>query len=96
MRDELSLGQDISISLYDGIKLRQMVFHSMKERVRSKMYGEVEAVCLKSTTLFSTFGDQEGTIRIWYLSEREKIPILMELGLPVGNVIFELEAVEEM
>ncbi len=96
LRDELHPGQDIPISVYDGMKLRRMVFHSMKERVRSKMYGEVEAVCLESTTPFSTFGDQEGTIRIWYLNEKEKIPILMELGLPVGNVKFELEAVEEI
>jgi hypothetical protein len=96
LRDELNPGQDIPISLYDGIRLRQMVFHSIKERVRSKMYGEVEVICLKSTTPFSTFGDQEGTIRIWYLNERGKIPILMELDLPVGNVKFELEAIEEI
>ncbi|MBP1741022.1 MAG: hypothetical protein H6Q48_3315, partial [Deltaproteobacteria bacterium] len=96
LRDELHPGKDIPISLYDGIKLRQMVFHSMKERVRSRMYGEVEAVCLKSTTPFSSFGDQEGTISIWYLDERVRIPLLMELGLPVGNVTFELEAVEEI
>jgi hypothetical protein len=72
-----------------------MVFHSKKEKVRSKMYGEVEAVCLESTTPFSTFGDKEGIIRIWYLNNREKIPILMELDLPVGNVKFELEEVSK-
>ena len=59
------------------------------------MYGEVEAVCLESTTPFSTFGDKEGIIRIWYLNNREKIPILIELDLPVGNVKFELEEVKE-
>jgi len=59
------------------------------------MYGEVEAVCLESTTSFSTFGDKEGIIRIWYMNNREKIPILMELELPVGNVKFELEEVKE-
>ncbi len=95
LRDEFHPGQDIRISLYDGMKLRQMVFHSKKEKVRSKMYGEVEAVCLESTTPFSTFGDKEGIIRIWYLNNREKIPILMELDLPVGNVKFELEEVKE-
>jgi hypothetical protein len=72
-----------------------MVFHSKKEKVNSKMYGEVEAVCLESTTSFSTFGDKEGIIRIWYTNNREKIPILMELDLPVGNVKFELEEVKE-
>jgi hypothetical protein len=95
LRDEFHPGQDIRISLYDGMKLRQMVFHSKKEKVRSKMYGEVEAVCLESTTPFSTFGDKEGIIRIWYLNNREKIPILMELDLPVGNVRFELDEVKE-
>jgi hypothetical protein len=95
LRDEFHPGQDIRISLYDGMKLRQMVFHSKKEKVRSKMYGEVEAVCLESTTPFSTFGDKEGIIRIWYLNNREKIPILMELDLPVGNIKFELEEVRE-
>jgi hypothetical protein len=72
-----------------------MVFHSKKEKVNSKMYGEVEAVCLESTTSFSTFGDKEGIIRIWYMNNRERIPILMELDLPVGNVRFELDEVKE-
>ncbi len=96
LRDEFHPGQDIRISLYDGMKLRQMVFHAKKEKINSKMYGEVEAVSLESTTPFSTFGDKEGMIRIWYLNNREKIPILIELDLPVGNVKFELEAVEEI
>jgi hypothetical protein len=95
LKDEFHPGQDIRISLYDGMKLRQMVFHSKKEKVNSKMYGEVEAVCLESTTSFSTFGDKEGIIRIWYMNNREKIPILMELELPVGNVRFELDEVKE-
>ena len=96
LRDEFHPGQDIRISLYDGMKLRQMVFHAKKEKVSSKMYGEVEAVSLESTTPFSTFGDKEGMIRIWYLNNREKIPILIELDLPVGNIKFELEAIEEI
>jgi len=95
LRDEFHPGEDIRISLYDGMKLRQMVFHSKKEKVKSKMYGEVEAVCLESTTSFSTFGDKEGIIRIWYTNDREKIPILIELDLPIGIVRFELEEVRE-
>ncbi len=94
LRDEFHPGQDIQISLFDGNKLRQMVFHSKKENVGSKMYGEVEAICLESTTPFSNFGDKEGIIRIWFLNNREKIPILIELDLPVGNVKFELEEVK--
>jgi hypothetical protein len=95
LKDEFHPGEDIRISLYDGIKLRQMVFHSRKEKVKSIMYGEVEAVCLESTTSFAAFGDKEGIIRIWYTNNREKIPILMELDLPIGNVKFELEEVRK-
>jgi len=95
LKDELHPSQDIRISVFDGIKLRQMVFRSTKKKVRSKIYGEVEAVCLESTTPFSTFGDKEGTIRIWYTIDGKKIPILMEFDLPVGNIKFELEAVKE-
>ena len=95
LRDEFHPGQDIQISLFDGMKLRQMVFHAKKERVSSKIYGEVEAICLESTTPFSTFGDKEGMIRIWFLNNKEKIPILIELDLPVGNVKFELEEVKD-
>jgi hypothetical protein len=72
-----------------------MVFHSKKEKVKSKLYGEVEVVCLESTTSFSTFGEKEGNIRIWYTMDGEKIPISMELDLPIGSVRFELEEVKE-
>jgi len=95
LREEFHPGQAIQMSLYDGVKLRQMVFHSKKEKVKSRIYGEVEAVCLESITSFSTFGDKEGIIRIWYTNGRERIPISMELELPVGNVRFELEEVKE-
>lgn len=95
LKEELHPGQDIRMSIYDGVKLRQMVFHSKKERVKSKKYGEVEAVCLESTTSFSSFGDKEGIIRIWYTADERKIPLSMELDLPVGSVRFELEEMKE-
>lgn len=95
LRDELHPGQDIQISLFDGMKLHQMIFHSKKEKVQSKLYGEVEAICVESTSSFSTFGDQEGTIRIWFTTDGEKIPISIELDLPIGNVRFELDEVKE-
>ena len=93
LKEELHPEKDIHMSIYDGVKLRQMVFHPKKEKVKSKMFGEVEAVCLESTTSFSTFGEKEGTIRIWYTNHGEKIPISMELELPVGNIRFELESI---
>jgi hypothetical protein len=95
LRDEFHPEGDIQISLFDGNKLRQMIFHAKKEKVGSKMYGEVETICLESTTPFSNFGDKEGIIRIWFLNNREKIPIFIELDLPVGDIKFELEEVKE-
>jgi len=95
LKEEVYPGQDISMSIFDGVKLRQMVFRSKKEKVGLKKDNVVEAVCLESTTPFSTFGDQEGSIRIWYTANREKIPIVLELDLPIGSVKFELEEVRD-
>jgi len=95
LKEELHPGEEIRMSIYDGVKLRQMVFHSKKEKLMSKRYGEVEAVCLESTTSFAAFGDKEGTIRIWYTNDGGKTPISMELELPIGSVKFELEEVKE-
>ena len=93
LKEDIRPGQNISMSIFDGIKLRQMVFYSKKGKVKSKMYGQVEAVCLESSTPFSTFEDKEGKIRIWYTANGEKVPILIDLELPVGHVRFELESV---
>jgi hypothetical protein len=95
LRENIHPGQDLRMFIFDGVKLREMVFRSKKEKVKTKIFGEVEAVCLESTTSFSTFGEKEGIIRIWYTSDGKKTPILMELDLPIGNVNFELESVEE-
>lgn len=82
------------MSIFDGMKLHPMVFASRKEKVTSKIYGEVEAICLELSTAFSSFDGKEGKIRIWYAGRGEKIPILIELELPVGDIKFELESVE--
>ena len=94
LKDELRPDQDIRMFIYDGVKLREILFHSKKERVKTELYGEIEAVCLESTTSFSTFGDREGVIRIWYTADKEKTPVLIELDLPVGDVVFDLDSVE--
>ena len=96
LKEEIHPGQNIRMSIFDGVKLRQMVFYSKKGKVKSKMYGEVEAVCLESSTSFSTFEDKEGNIRIWYTTNGEKTPILIELELPIGNIKFELESMEKI
>jgi len=95
LKEDIRPGQNISMSIFDGIKLRQMVFYSAKGKVKSKMYGQVEAVCLESSTPFSTFEDKEGKIRIWYTADREKVPILIDLELPVGHIKFELDSLEK-
>ena len=95
LKENLPLHQDLRMSIYDGVKLRQMVFRPKQERVKSKIYGEVEAICLESTTSFASFEDKEGVIRIWYTNDEKKTPILMEFELPVGNVRFELDEVKE-
>ena len=95
LKESLPLHQDLRMSIYDGVKLRHMVFRPKQERVKSKVYGEVEAVCLESTTSFASFEDREGVIRIWYTKDARKTPILMEFQLPVGNLRFELDEVKE-
>ncbi len=92
LKEKIQPGQSIPMSIFDGVKVREMVFYSKKERVKSTIYGEVDAVCLESSTPFSTFGDREGKIRIWYTADGNKTPILMELELPVGHIRFELES----
>jgi len=91
LKEELHPGQEIRMSIFDGIKLRQMVFYTKKERVKSRQHGEIDAVCLESSTSFSTFGEKEGVIRIWYALDGKKTPISMELSLPVGNVRLDLD-----
>lgn len=95
LRESLSPDQEVRMSIFDGVKFREMVFHSKRLRVKSKMLGEVDAVCIESTTTFSSFGEKEGNIRIWYMMKGDKIPIALELDLPIGMVRFELEEVRQ-
>ena len=95
LREGLPPDQEVRMSIFDGVKFRQMVFHSKRSRVKSKALGEVDAVCLESTTAFSSFGEKEGNIRIWYTADGDKIPISLELDLPVGVVRFELEEMRQ-
>jgi hypothetical protein len=95
LKEELYSGQNIQTFIFDGVKMRRMVFYVKKGKVKSTKFGEVEAVCLESSTSFSTFHDREGIIRIWYTTDGKKIPILIELDLPIGDVTFELESMKE-
>ncbi len=95
LKESLPVEQEIHMSIFDGVKFRQMVFQSHRVKVASPFLGTLEAVCLESKTVFSSFGDKEGTIRIWYSANRDRIPISMELDLPTGVVKFELEGIQE-
>lgn len=95
LKEELQPGQSLRVSIFDGIKLREIIFHSREEKVHCPWAGSIQAVRLESITPFSTFGDKEGRIRIWYTAHCEKIPVLMELDLPIGKIRFELDEVRE-
>ena len=94
LKEDLFPGRNVLMSIYDGVRLRQMVFQVSRERVNAKRYGEVEAFRVESMTSFSSFGEREGTIRIWYTADGRKTPIAMEVALPVGNLVFELDSEE--
>ena len=95
-KEELHPGKEIQMSIFDGVKIRQMTFCPKKGKAESATFGGVEALCLESITSFSSFDDSEGIIRIWYTADGEKIPILIELELPVGHIKFELESMEKI
>ena len=39
LKENLRIDQDLRMSIYDGVTLRQMVFHPKLERVKSRLYG---------------------------------------------------------
>lgn len=94
LKEELQPGQTFQISIFDGVKLRRMTLQSREEKINCPLTGPIQAVRLESTAPLSTFGDKEGRIRIWYTALGEKIPVLMELDLPIGRIKFELDGVK--
>jgi hypothetical protein len=96
LKDEFSPEREINLSVYDGVKVRQMVFHSKKEVLKFKEIDELNVLCIESETSFSTFSEKEGTIRIWVTDNPKRIPVAIELILPVGKIKFELEEVREI
>ncbi len=95
LKEDLQPDREIRMSIFDGVKLRQMIFRPRRETVESNLYGRVDTVCLESSTSFSTFGEKEGVIRIWYTLDGKKTPVSMELSLPVGSMRFELDGIEK-
>lgn len=93
LKEDLQPGQEIPMSIFDGLKLRRMVFRPVKETVVLRGE-EQEAICLLSSTSFSTFGEKEGSLRICYSADGRKTPLTLEVSLPVGTVKFELDEAE--
>jgi len=94
LRGDLSPGQDVTISIFDGVKAKQVVFQQKTERFRSRLFGIVDTILLESTKAYLTFNDQEGAMRIWYTHDEKKIPVSIELDLPIGKFRFELDSID--
>jgi hypothetical protein len=93
---EVEEGQTIGMRIYDGIKLREVTFVATSGELSTPLYGEVKAICLESEVPFSSLGDKEGAIKIWYTDDERRFPVNITLELPsLGSVEFELERVEQ-
>jgi hypothetical protein len=96
LESEIEDGQTIGMRIYDGIKLREVTFNATSGELSTPLYGEVKAVCLESEVPFSSLGDKEGAIKIWYTDDERRFPVNITLELPsLGSVEFELERVEQ-
>jgi hypothetical protein len=92
---EVEDGNQLEITIYDGNKLREVTFAATCTEIPTPLYGEVRAVCLESQVPFSSLGDKEGAIKIWYTDDEHRVPVNITLELPgVGDVKFELKRVE--
>ena len=96
LESEVEDGQTIGMRIYDGIKLREVTFAATSEELPTLLYGEVKTICLKSEVPFSSLGDKEGAIKIWYTDDERRFPVNITLELPsLGSVEFELDRVEQ-
>jgi hypothetical protein len=93
---EVEDGKQIAMRIYDGIKLREVTFAATSGELPTTLYGEVKTICLESEVPFSSLGDKEGAIKIWYTNDERRFPVNITLELPsLGSVEFELERVEQ-
>ncbi len=95
LQGKIKPGEEIRMSIYDGIKLREVTFNARGESIETEWYGPVDVICLESKVPFSSLGEREGIIRIWFTRDRRKVPVRIGLDLPIGTVRFELESFEE-
>ncbi|MBW2040107.1 MAG: DUF3108 domain-containing protein [Deltaproteobacteria bacterium] len=88
-------GDKIEMRIYDGIKVREVIFIASHREITTPLYGEVRTICLESKVPFSSLGDREGVIKIWYTDDDMRFPVNISLELPVvGSVEFQLEKVQ--
>ena len=92
---EIKPGEEIYMSIYDGIKLREVTFSARAESIETQWCGLVDVICLESKVPFSSLGGREGIIKIWFTRDPRKLPARIGLDLPIGTVHFELESFEE-
>ncbi|MFQ5841523.1 MAG: DUF3108 domain-containing protein [Thermodesulfobacteriota bacterium] len=95
LQEEIEPGEEIRMSIYDGIKLRKVTFGAKGELIEAAWCGPVDVICLESKVPFSSLGGREGKIRIWFTRDSRKVPVRIGLDLPIGRVRFELESFEE-
>ena len=95
LEEEIKAGQEIHMSIYDGIRLREVTFMARGESIETSLCGRVEVICLESKVPFSSLGGREGIIKIWFTRDRRKVPARIGLELPIGTVHFDLESFEE-
>jgi hypothetical protein len=92
---EVQDGHTIVMRIFDGIKLKEVTFCAGCGEITTSPYGLVKAISLESKVPFSSLGDREGAIKIWYTDDERRFPVAMSLKLPsVGKVEFELDRVE--
>ncbi|NIS60768.1 MAG: DUF3108 domain-containing protein [Proteobacteria bacterium] len=95
LQEEIEPGDEIRMSIYDGIKLRGVTFSARGESIETEWCGLVEVICLESKVPFSSLGEREGIIKIWFTRDERKVPVRIGLELPIGTVTFELESFDE-
>ncbi len=95
LEEEIKPGQEIYMSIYDGIRLREVTFKARGESIETSLCGRVDVICLESKVPFSSLGGREGIIKIWFTRDRRRVPARIGLDLPIGTVHFDLESFDE-
>jgi hypothetical protein len=95
LQGEIKPGEEIRMSIYDGVRLRNVTFNARGESIETEGYGPLDMICLESKVPFSSLGGREGIIKIWFTRDTRKLPARIGLDLPIGTVHFELESFEE-